>query len=138
MHLNYECLRDVLLALERHLDVANASNIPDYLSISFSRFSLERICKLDDLAGYSSEDVFYVLYNLKQAGFIDAHIEICQGSLYHCVVQDITYEGHMFLRTISNETIWDMLKKKLGPAFSASLPVIQDVASHLILTSAGM
>lgn len=138
MHLNYECLRDVLLSLEKHLCVSNTSNIPDYLSISFSCFSLDRICRLEDLAGYSVEDVFYVLYNLKQAGLIDGTIEVCGNSLYRCVVNDITYDGHMFLRTISNETIWDLLKKRLGPAFSASLPVIQDVASRLILASAGM
>ena len=128
MHLNYDCLRDVLIALEKLLEIRTDD------SFEFSMLSIESLLQDCDIVGYSLADVFYCVYNLEQAGYIDASI-LRSGTLVHeCVIFDITYSGHMFLRSIHDETVWSLLKKKFGPAFSASLPVLQQMAGQMMLS----
>lgn len=132
MHLNYECLRDVLIALERLLSV-HADD-----SFEFSMVSVQMLMQDPDIVDYREEDVFYCVHNLHQAGYVDACIVRSGIYVHECAVTDITYEGHMFLRTIRDETIWTMLKRKFGPSIQASLPVVQQVAGKLILQKLGL
>lgn len=133
MYLNYECLRDVLLSLERNL----AFDHDDY-GLSFPSYSLSDLMSDPDVGCYSLEDVFYAVHNLLQAGYINASIGYDIGMTNYCSISDVTYEGHMFLRNIHDETIWSTVKKKFGPAINASLPVVAEYAAKLILLSAGV
>lgn len=132
MHLNYDCLRDVLIVLEKLLDVRADD------SFEFSMVSIQMVMRDPDIAGYQIEDVFYCIHNLEQAGYVDACIVRSGTYVHECAVTDITYSGHMFLRSIRDETIWSMVKKRFGPSISASLPAVQQVAGKLILQSLGL
>lgn len=133
MFLDYDCLRDVLIALERGLEISAGNG--SRMEISFSSMSLSDLIQSEELSGYPPEDVFYAVYNLRQAGYISALIDHAGDAVYACVVTDITYAGHMFLRSIHDETIWTSVKKRLGPAINASLPVVSEVAAQLIFRS---
>lgn len=134
MHLNYDCLRDVLIVLQKLLDVRHEGNGV----FSFSVVSIDDLMADPDITGYPVEDVFYCIHNLSQADYIDAQI-LHSGSYAHqCCVSDITYAGHMFLRNISDATIWSTLKKKLGPGIDAALPVVFDLAGKLIAEKIGL
>lgn len=130
MHLNYDCLRDVLIALEKSLEIIN-----DNGELSYSSVSLEQIASLPDVKGYLYEDVYYVISNLSQAGFIEAQFEFSSDVVSDCVVTDITYQGHMFLRNIHDETIWLALKRRFGPVMNVSLPVIAEFVGQMLLKS---
>lgn len=131
MHLNYECLRDVLIVLEKLLTVRNDD------VFEFCAVSLDALLADPDIVGYLPADVFYVVHNLHQAGFIEAHFVRSGVFVHEAYILDITYAGHMFLRNIKDMTIWSMLRKKCGPAFTASLPVLQQLAGDLIRQHAG-
>ena len=127
MHLNYDCLRNVLLALEKLLEIQTGD------SYEFCMISIQELMNDPGVARYPEEDVFYCVHNLEQAGFVKT-CRVESGIYVHdLVVFDITYAGHMFLRNISSETVWTMVKKKFGPAISASLPVVQQLAGQIIL-----
>ena len=132
MHLNYDCLRDVLLSLERNL-----SFVQDDYGLSFPEYSLQDLMSDPDVGCYLLDDVFYAVHNLAQAGYINASIGYDIGMTEYCSISDITYEGHMFLRSIADETIWTEIKKRFGPVIRASLPIVQQVASKCVLSHLG-
>lgn len=133
MRLNYDCLRDVLLSLERNLSFDQTEG-----GISFPDCYLRDLMKDPKIAEYSIEDVFYCVHNLSQAGYITASLDYHFGMIDYCCINDITYSGHMFLRSIADENTWSSIKKKFGPVIQASLPVIQTVASKYILYRLGL
>lgn len=132
MHLNYDCLRDVLIALEKLLNVKAGD------SFTFSLVSVQDLMQDPDIIGYRVEDVFYCVHNLEQAGFVDACISRSGIYVHEFAVMDITYAGHMFLRSIQDVTIWSLLKKRIGPALTVSLPVLQEIAGKLALQNLGL
>lgn len=141
MYLNYDCLRDVLLVLERRLLIVEKPDFllgGDCMRLSFSCVSLEELMADDDIVGYSKADVFYCIHNLEQAGYITAYIEYAGDCIQECIVTDITYSGHMFLRNVSDSTIWSAVKEKLGPGLNAALPVVFDLAGKLIAKGMGL
>lgn len=133
MVLNYDCMRDVLLSLERNMNF-----VQDDYGLSFPDYSLHDLMNDPDVGCYPIEDVFYAVHNLSQAGYITATIGYEIGMTDYCSISDITYEGHMFLRSIADETIWTEVKKKFGPVIRASLPIVQQVASKCVLSHLGL
>lgn len=133
MHLNYDCLREVLLSIERNLNFDHSG-----YDITFHELYICDLMTDPKVARYSVEDVFYAVYNLYQAEYINASI-ISEGKMAeNCAVLDITYEGHMFLRTIADDTVWKTVKKAFGPVIQASLPIVQEVATKYILNRLGL
>lgn len=132
MHLNYDCLRDVLITLEKRLEILYDG------SFEFPYISVQSLMQDPEIAPYSIEDVFYCIHNLQQAEYVSATFLRSDTVVHECVVYDITYAGHMFLRSIKDETIWTMVKKKFGPAINASLPVVQQIAAKCILLGLGL
>ena len=133
MHLNYDCLRYVLISLEKNLSIVGVDG-----ALSFQPLSLQDLMDDPDVGCYPVEDVFYAVHNLSQAGYISASIGYDIGMDDYCFINDITYDGHMFLRSIADETIWTMVKKRFGPVITASLPLIQQIAGKLILNQIGL
>lgn len=133
MYLNYDCMCDTLIALADNLNIHQDSNG----NIDFCGMYLTDLTALDDLMGYRAEDVYYSLYNLYQAGYI--HIVLDDSEIFNAnsMISDITFAGHMFLRSIENITIWNLLKKRFGPALNVSLSVLTEAASQLLLRSLG-
>lgn len=132
MYLNYDCLRDVLLSLERNL-----AFVRDDFGLAFPDYSFQDLMSDPDVGCYGEEDVFYAVHNLVQAEYITASIGYDIGMTDYCSISDITYKGHMFLRSISDVTVWSAVKKRFGPALQASLPVLQQVASQCVLHKFG-
>lgn len=131
MKLNYDCLRDVLLSLESHLELDDL--------LAFQCYSFEDILNFKDLQNYSDKDIFYAIYNLKQIDFINCSILYSDGGTPRKVlISNINYSGHEFLETIKSDTIWKTLKEKFSFGGGMSLPIIQDVATALILKKIGI
>ena len=145
MVLNYDCLRSVLLSLENLLkiDQVQRDQVPGSSSndivhdkklyLRFQSISLDEIMKADTLRPYEKEDLFYAIYNLEQAGYISACIKRAGNCVTYCAVSDITYEGHMFLKNVHDDTVWAAVKRKIGPMAHASLPVLLEVAASCVM-----
>lgn len=112
MKLNPDCIRDVLLYLEEHLQV-------DLKTHNFNNVTLKDLNNNTALkAKYSPEEIWYTVYNLKEARYIDGTISN-SGSykMVVCEIKNITWNGHQFLNTVRPQSVWDATLKgasKLG------------------------
>lgn len=131
MILNYDCLRDVLLVLEKNLTFDD--------DLAFVDLNLDKLFTFDSLSKYTKEDIYYCVYNLLEIGFVDGTLKLADGGMpYHCDISNITYEGHEFLQSIKSDTVWENIKSKLKPIAGLSIPLITEVAKTLILSSLGI
>lgn len=126
MKLNYDCIRDVLIALENELQP----------SIEF-QISLNDMCD-KFFSDYLMEDVGYSLIKLKEAGYIDAVLVYDDlWEIFDVVCRDITFDGHKYLDAVRNSSIWADIKRKckdkaIDLSFETILNVAAIVAGNLL------
>ena len=125
VQLNADCVRAVMLVLEHELTIIDNGNV-----LEQNRLSLEQICSR--LPSFLNEDIFYAIYNLHQAGYLDVSIQWTSGrSVYACSVRDITYAGHEFLNRIRDEKRWERVKGAAGAVRDYSLSAISSIAEGI-------
>ena len=126
MKLNPDCIRDVLLYLEENIKIDNRTFMPISLK------SLQEVFE-----NYSEEDIFYSVYNLKQAKFIEGKFtDIKDTKMAICEIQNITYVGHQFLETVRPKPIWDKTKSVVTKVGVHTLGFIEEIAHDIAVESA--
>lgn len=120
MKLNPDCVRDVLLELEKQ----------EY----DTRIHINDLTK--NLTQYSAEDVKYSCLKLFEGGYIYGKSTLVGNKHIPLVddIFDITYKGHEFLNTIRPVSRWNKLKSIGITAGSFSLKLINDVGTKLALS----
>lgn len=126
MKLNYDCVRDALLFIES-IDYINESEsgIIEFEEVDIS-------CLYTNLPEYKHEDIYYALFNLEQAGLINASSLDADSGVCDYVVNYITYSGHEFLEHIKPTTIWESTKSTLSKVGAISIDIITQVASNVL------
>lgn len=119
MKLIHDCVRDVMLDIEENLGTNTAIMITNIHS---------RISK------YSFEDIYYTCQKLNEAGYLEVVFYLSGDG----AVKNMTYDGHLFLDNIRDDSIWKETKSKVSKIASASLPIIQQVAAALIAAKLGI
>lgn len=127
MKLNYDCVRDVLLELEKTLLCKNLDG-----AFVFETMDLEQLHSNLSNKKYSIEDIFYTIHNLEQAGYIRFEPLKGDGQIVDCVVYDVTYEGHQFLQNIRPKKVWDKSKPVFKNLGTISIDIIKSVTSTVI------
>ncbi|MDD3137573.1 MAG: DUF2513 domain-containing protein [Lachnospiraceae bacterium] len=112
MKLNIDCMRAVLLELEK---------VPFGEDLRINDLKLS-------LSDYSPDDVDYSCIMLDQAGYIDALIRSYESRSLVLLISDITFTGHQFLANIKNDNNWVKIKEKLQVVGSTSLDIVSQVA----------
>ena len=122
MKLSHDCIRDLMLYLEQNLSYNDELEINNL-----------------QLKDYTTDELMYTTEKLSEADFLicDNSIEI-DDEYPIMLVNSITYKGHQFLDSIRDDKIWKNTKKTISKLASASLPIIQEVASSLIKSSLGL
>lgn len=115
MELKMECIRATMKYLEEYTGVFNNdANVMEYFEVGAKKIMKE----LSQNNGLEPDDIFYTLLKLREAGFIKADIHTgAKNEIMILTVTDITWAGHEFLKTISNDSIWKQVVdvcKKLG------------------------
>jgi|LFRM01.1.fsa_nt_gb hypothetical protein len=128
MKLNYDCVRDVLLALEESLTI----DVEDDGDYSYNSLLSNEIIQLDRLSKYSKKDIIYSVLKLIEAGYLNGDIYNEGDGLISFCVNDIKYKGHEFLQAIKSDTVWEDVKKITIKIGSISLPIISSIASNVI------
>ena len=124
MKLNPDCIREVLLEIEKSWELRTDSSG----NISMGKLNYNQICSA--LPDYDKKDIFYSLYNMKQAGYIDLSVTFADnGIVYRCTVNHMTYEGHEFLDKIRDSKHWSAVKNGLNAVRNYSLDAINAIAS---------
>ncbi len=120
MKLNQECIRDLLLETESKLELDGSIGYKD-------------IEQLDLTKKYNSNDIIYVLQKLNEAGFLKVRFyQSSSTSVYSLSIDSITWEGHKFLDTIRDNTVWSDTKNVVSKFSSVSITMISDIASNVI------
>lgn len=119
MKRNFDLIRNILFAVE------NSSSIDASLTLN----SLSKLHQDQDL-------ILYHVFLLNDAGFI---IGIIDETAPYISIARLTNEGHDYLDTIRDDSIWSQTKNTLGKiSGSASLEIVKTIASKLALTFLGL
>ncbi len=121
MKLNHDCIRKVLLLLE---DMCNISMNND--TYCWKSANISDLC--DALPDFDRKDIFYSLFNLEQAGFIDVLSQYADGGVYVYSVNYITFTGHEYLANIKNDNNWKKTKEIGSKVGALSLNIISKIA----------
>ncbi len=113
MKLNYDCMRDILLALEK-------TKINESLSYKVLRHNLN----------YEADEIWYSCHLLYENGYISA---TCIDDINNCdlpfypYIKELTLKGHEFLNSIRSNSIWEKVKaiaKKIGASSASAVAEI--------------
>ncbi|MFX0572884.1 MULTISPECIES: DUF2513 domain-containing protein [Bacillus] len=76
--------------------------------------------------GYDDKAGVYTARKLSESGLVKG------GFPDHLVIEELTFEGHMFLDSIRDESIWAQTKTLTSKFAGVSLDILKDVSTHLI------
>jgi Hypothetical protein (DUF2513). len=125
MKLNHDCIRSVLLYLESESKV----EVGDNGRIRWSEVPIQEFYKA--LPEYSKEDIYYSLFNIDEAGYINSSCNHAGGSVTMYCVNRITFQGHEFLETIRDDKRWNKVKSILSSVKDYSLSAISAIAEGI-------
>lgn len=122
MKLNYDCVRDVLLAVEK------TETIDEDLSLT----PLEVVGLFDRLPEYKDNEILYTVEKLKEAGYINAAMRFASGRYIDGFISSVTYSGHEYLDNIRDPKVWRKVKSVLAKAGAITMPLISQAAQALV------
>ena len=122
MKLNYDCVRSVLLTVEKSKTIDEELNL--------NPLAVETI--FEQLPKYEDIEILYTIEKLKEAGYINAALHFAAGHFIDGTVSSITYSGHEYLDNIREPEVWRKVKTMLKNAGAITLPLISQAAQLLI------
>ena len=122
MKLNYDCVRSVLLTVEKSKTIDEELNI--------NPLAVETI--FEQLPKYEDSEILYTIEKLKEARYINAALHFAAGHFIDGAVSSITYSGHEYLDNIREPEVWRKVKTMLKNAGAITLPLISQAAQMLI------
>ena len=122
MKLNYDCVRSVLLTVEKSKTIDEELNL--------NPLAVETI--FEQLPKYEDSEILYTIEKLKEAGYINAALHFAAGHFIDGTVSSITYSGHEYLDNIRESEVWRKVKTMLKNAGAITLPLISQAAQLLI------
>lgn len=122
MKLNYDCVRSVLLTVEKSKTIDEELNL--------NPLAVETI--FEQLPKYEDSEILYTIEKLKEAGYINAALHFAAGHFIDGAVSSITYSGHEYLDNIREPEVWRKVKAMLKNAGATTLPLISQAAKMFI------
>jgi hypothetical protein len=122
MKLNYDCVRSVLLTVEKSKTIDEELNL--------NPLTVETI--FEQLPKYEDNEILYTIEKLKEAGYINAALQFAAGHFIDGAVSSITYSGHEYLDNIREPEVWRKVKAMLKNAGAITLPLISQAAQMFI------
>lgn len=122
MKLNYDCVRSVLLTVEKSKTIDEELNL--------NPLTVETI--FEQLPKYEDNEILYTIEKLKEAGYINAALQFAAGHFIDGAVSSITYSGHEYLDNIREPEVWRKVKAMLKNAGAITPPLISQAAQMLI------
>lgn len=118
MILNPDCIRDILIYVEKNTDLRHPLSIsPNLLP--------------DDLCNYSGDEIMYHIKQAELSNLLKVPSWYMDGS---CLISYLLPEGHEFLSDIREDNNWNKIKSIAKSVGSNSLDAIKQIASGVIAT----
>ncbi|EUJ41960.1 DUF2513 domain-containing protein [Brochothrix campestris] len=115
MKLNHECVRDVLMAIEEQANT----------TLSLQSLNFPTV--------YTENEIIYTLEKLKEANFVNVTFKYASNKLYSCRISSLTWDGHAFLDTIRDDTVWAKTKSATEKLTSVSLNMLSSIGSEIVV-----
>lgn len=125
LELNHDCVRDLLLAVEKH------TKLNEHLEH-------DNILSLPEVKVYDDNIVIYTAQKLNEAGYINGNFDFYYDDNVHIVISSLTYNGHTFLDTIRDDVVWRETKKNASKFSSVSLPILLDIGASYLKSKLGL
>lgn len=145
MRLNLDCVRDVLLTVERCIVVDDngcvhmvgcAASYDEEFGYMSDNIMWTKLIDQPELVAYTKADILYTLLKLIEAEYISVHkyYGVPNEHLYYFTDNDgITFSGHQFLANIRDKGVWTKVKQILSKhGADAALSVVSGVATEVI------
>lgn len=116
MRLNPDCVRDILLTVEKECDGRSLIYINDDYDLSKAEF----LCK------YKTEEVLYHINQCNLSGFFTECVLDLSGG-YKII--DLSPKGHEFLADIRSKSTWGKVKSAAEKVGVGSLKALAQIAS---------
>ncbi len=114
MQRNWDLIREILTALE-------------------ARETAHGGMASEQIPGYSPEVVSYHMYLLNEAHLIEARCLKSSNAPMHCIGLTLTWEGHEFLDSIRNDTVWKKVKSTVkSKGLDLSFEIVKQAANIII------
>lgn len=126
MVLNIDCMRAVLEYL-----VDNLSLRYEDLTTEFKAINVNAM--YTDIIGYDDEDIFYAVYNLWQAGYIEANVKMSYTIVRDFDIWNVSYEGQQFYQNIHKSSVWERTKQVANKAGSVAISILSSIAQNIIM-----
>lgn len=126
MKLNTDCIREVMLQVEKeHIFTVTDDGL-------IVRYCFPADTLYEKLPQFTKEEIFYTVFNLEQAGYLDVDIQWAGGGIvFNCTINHMTYAGHEFLDRIRDPKHWSVIKGGLSAVRNYSLDAINAIASGI-------
>ena len=124
MKIDYDCIRDVLIALEEHLTLNDDLTYKEISIIDFIHF--------EELSQYDRKQIAYCIYKLADAQYIETFQVPISSKTSYSSIKCITYKGHEFISNTKNPSIWKKttnIAKQIGVF---SMPILSQIAANVI------
>lgn len=118
MKLNHECIRKLMLLIEENLNYSVYIDTKDV-----------------EIKGFTTEEIVYTADKLLEAGYITANRNAYLGGdhIPDIDIKSITWEGHKFLDSVRDNTVWKKTKEITSKFSSVSISMIEHIASNVII-----
>lgn len=127
MKLNNDCIRDVLMFIEKEQKLEE-----NYDSFELTIITPQML--FDGLPKHSKEEIIYSVMMLDQAEIIEAEFICGNNDMGDFYINSLTYEGHEFIEKIKNENVWGKTKAVAKTVGSGSINVIAQIATQVLTT----
>ena len=129
MRLNYDCIRDIMMAVSQLNTYTELSNGKTQLySVPLSKIKKHSLID----GRYDIQDIQYSIIKLFELGYFRGTYDQHRiGELNWCNIDDITITGHQFLDSIQEDSTWEAVKKhakKMGAITLKTLAKAADFA----------
>lgn len=80
------------------------------------------------------DDIKYCIIQLGEANLISTVIYWRKDKISFLDIDNITWDGHMFLESIRDEDLWSEIKSKIGNTAKVSISILSKVVTELGVT----
>lgn len=128
MKLNYDCIRSILLELEK-----KSFYDEDMRAVIIHAEEL-----FVSLEQYEDSEILYALQRMNEAGLIQASFTFTSGTFVSGNITAITYKGHEYLETVRDHKIWLKVKSMLSKIGGMGIDIIIETAKNIIKSNLGI
>lgn len=128
MKLNKDCVRGILLALEENEKI-------------HASWTTENFSKSSYLKDFSSAEIRYCAERLAEGGYLNIRTpsdELKSIGAQFFIVDSLSWNGHEFLDTIRDESVWKRTKQVASKAGTTSIPLLLEIGKSILQQNLGL